>query len=127
MSDVIFFWNIKGLGSSRGRLKKLLNNFKVKLFAIVEPFLTEDRMHVMGNYLNMNYNFHISNETQGGKLWLFWNDPNIFDAMVCSNQSISGWVVLDGQKTLITFVYVKCSYVTRRALWKELEEMQMVD
>lgn len=68
MSDTIFFWNIRGLGSSRDRLKKLLNKFKVKLFAIVEPFLNEDRMHVLGNYLNMNYKSYISNEAQGGKL-----------------------------------------------------------
>lgn len=98
MSEMIFFWNIRGLGSSRGRLKKLLNKFKVKLFAIAEPFLNANRMHVLGNYLNMNYNFYISNEAQGGKLWLFWKDLMSFEVLVCSSQSISGWFMLDGKK-----------------------------
>lgn len=105
MSDTIFYWNIIGLGRSRARLKKFLKKFNPNLFAISEPFVAEDHMHDLGDFLNTNYNFHLSNEAQGGKLWLFWNDPNIFEVLGCSNQSISGWVVLDGMKTLVTFVW----------------------
>lgn len=121
MSDTLSFWNIRGLSRLRGRLKKLLKKFKANVFAIVKPFLTEECMYVLRIFLYLNNNYHCSNELQCGKLWLFWNDPNIYEVLKFSNQSISRWVVLDGQKIMVTFVYAKCSYVERGALWQEMD------
>ncbi|KAK3219916.1 hypothetical protein Dsin_013886 [Dipteronia sinensis] len=114
-----------GLGRSRGRLKKLINKFNVDLLAISETFAAEERMELLGNFLN--YHHFISNENQGGKLWLFWNDINAFEVISITTQMVSGWFIKDGQRMLVTFVYAKCSYVKRRELWRHLEESQVSD
>lgn len=52
MIDTIFSWNIRGLGRSRNRLKKLLYKYNIGLFAILEPFAAEDQMNQLGSLLN---------------------------------------------------------------------------
>ncbi|KAK0580059.1 hypothetical protein LWI29_035797 [Acer saccharum] len=123
--DTIFFWNIRGLGNSSGRLKSLIKKFNVDLFAISEPFAAEDRMVRLGNLLS--YHHFISNEIQGGKLWIFWKDFNAFEVTLITTQMVSGWFVKEGQRILVSFVYAKCSYAERRELWRHLEENQVSD
>lgn len=40
---------------------------------------------------------------------------------------VTGWLVMAGQRILISFIYAKCTYVERRELWKLLEEIQVAD
>ncbi|TXG69366.1 hypothetical protein EZV62_004301 [Acer yangbiense] len=114
-----------GLGNSSGRLKSLIKKFNVDLFAISEPFAAKDRMVRLGNLLS--YHHFISNEIQGGKLWIFWKDFNAFEVTLITTQMVSGWFVKEGQRILVSFVYAKCSYAERRELWRHLEENQVSD
>lgn len=52
-----------------------------------------------------------------------WNANQIFDVTSKSKQMITGWTHVNGQKTLVTFVYVRCSLYKRRSLWLELERL----
>lgn len=40
---------------------------------------------------------------------------------------ITGWLMLANQRVLLTFVYAKCTYAERRALWADLGHSQMND
>ncbi|KAK0593001.1 hypothetical protein LWI29_028893 [Acer saccharum] len=40
---------------------------------------------------------------------------------------ITGWLVLANKRLLLTFVYAKCTYTERRALWADLDPSQMND
>ncbi|KAK1575277.1 hypothetical protein Q3G72_004017 [Acer saccharum] len=40
---------------------------------------------------------------------------------------ITGWLVLANKRMLLTFVYAKCTYTERRALWADLDRSQMND
>ncbi|XP_035540358.1 uncharacterized protein LOC118344262 [Juglans regia] len=82
-------------------------------------------MASLGCYLDFNY--YASNANQGGKLWVFWNIPNIFEIVLCTTQSVSGWFKWDAHRVFVTFVYAKCSYVERRELWHDLEEWTVLD
>ncbi|KAK1587186.1 hypothetical protein Q3G72_010418 [Acer saccharum] len=79
----------------------------------------------LGNLLS--YHHFISNEIQGGKLWIFWKDFNAFEVTLITTQMVSGWFVKEGQRILVSFVYAKCSYAERRELWRHLEENQVSD
>ncbi|KAK1557069.1 hypothetical protein Q3G72_017380 [Acer saccharum] len=92
---------------------------------VMEPFAAEDRMVRLGNLLS--YHHFISNEIQGGKLWIFWKDFNAFEVTLITTQMVSGWFVKEGQRILVSFVYAKCSYAERRELWRHLEENQVSD
>ncbi|KAF5481513.1 hypothetical protein F2P56_002155 [Juglans regia] len=107
--------NIRGLRNSRGRLKKLLIKFMVSLFAISEPFVDDNRMASLGN------------ANQAAKLYVFWNNPNIFEVVLCTSQTVSGWFKWNAHRVIVTFVYAKCSYVDRRELWHDLEERTDMD
>lgn len=88
MIDTIFFWNVRGLGRSRKRLKNLASKFNASLVAISEPFTEAARMPILGNFLNFPY--CCSNEVEGRKLWIFWRVPIAFEILCCSAQMITG-------------------------------------
>ncbi|KAF5481500.1 hypothetical protein F2P56_002144 [Juglans regia] len=82
-------------------------------------------MASLGYFLDFNH--YASNANQGGKLWVFWNIPNIFEMVRCTTQTVSGWFKWDVHCVFVTFVYAKCSYVDRRELWHDLEEWTDLD
>lgn len=45
----------------------------------------------------------------------------------CTDQSITSQLVKNNKRVLITFVYAKCTYVTRRELWAEFDCWQSHD
>lgn len=59
-------WNIRGLGTSKKRLKKSKNRFKPCVLGIAEPFHSLDQLVYLKNYLN--FIDGITNEEFGGKL-----------------------------------------------------------
>lgn len=115
----IFYWNIRGLGTSKRRLKSLIIKKDINICVIAEPFVGHNRMAATGSFLNLNY--FCSNESMGGKLWIFGKELNEFQMVFCTSQTISGWLSWANQKLLITFVYAKCSYTEKRGLWEKLE------
>lgn len=46
-------------------------------------------------------------------------------ALHCPN--VTGSLVLANQRLVLTFVFTKCTYTERRALWADLEHRQMND
>ena len=79
MTDTIIYWNVRGLGSSKRRLKSLLAKNNVSICAIAEPFARENCMATMGNFLT--FNCFCSNETVRGKLWIFWKELDVFQVL----------------------------------------------
>lgn len=69
MIENIFYWNVRGLGRSKRRLKSLIIKKDINICAIVEPFAGNNCMAATGSLLNLNY--FCSNESMGGKLWIF--------------------------------------------------------
>lgn len=124
MIDNILHWNVRWLGSSRRRVKALIKKKDTTICAIAELFLGDNCMMDLGKFLHLN-SFLSNLVDGGGKLWVFWKDPNAFQVLFFTSQSITRWFFLDNQKVLITFVYAKCSYIERRELWKEMEERQV--
>lgn len=51
------------------------------------------------------------------------NESSSFIVASLSDQMISGQLVINGIKTMITFVYAKCSYYVHRRLQRELEQV----
>lgn len=84
------------------------------MVAISEPFAAEGKMHRLGSFLG--FTNLCCNEAKGGKLWLFWRDSHAFEEVCSSAQIISGWVMLENRKTLLTFMYAKCTQVEQRDL-----------
>lgn len=69
MMGNIFYWNVRGLGTSKRRLKSLIIKKDINICVNVEPFVGNNRMVATGSFLNLNS--FCSNETDGGKLWIF--------------------------------------------------------
>lgn len=51
MIGPILYRNIRGLGTSRGRLKKMVKKFKPKVVALVETFVDNSSMGILMGYL----------------------------------------------------------------------------
>ncbi|KAF5462658.1 hypothetical protein F2P56_018646, partial [Juglans regia] len=93
-----------------------------------EKCYDSDADHITANEKsNMKEDKALRKSQRGGKLWVFWNIPNIFEIVLCTIQSVSGWFKWDAHRVLVTFVYAKCSYVDRRELWHDLEEWTDLD
>lgn len=76
-------------------------------------------MASLGRFLNFN-SFN-SNELQGEKLWIFWKDVIMFQALFSTSQLVISWFSFMHQHILDTFVYAKCTYMKRWDLYRELE------
>ena len=66
MIDSILVWNIRGVGTSRIRLKKLVGRYKPKIVALLEPFQNLEGAHKLAT--SLNFDKIISNEMEGGKI-----------------------------------------------------------
>lgn len=72
------FWNIRGLGSSKGRLKRLVKNFKPKVITLSETFVDDSRMGILMRNLGLEKGS--SNQLKDSKIWILWErnvDVNI--------------------------------------------------
>ncbi|XP_040990989.1 uncharacterized protein LOC121238224 [Juglans microcarpa x Juglans regia] len=123
MIDTNLVWNLRGLATSRKRLKSLLKKHRVGIVEILEPFQDAGRMNRLASYLE--FPKFCSNESLGGKVWIFWKEIYDFGVVHMSNQAVSGWLCLASYRIMVTFVYAKCSQIERRGLWEELENVQV--
>ncbi|XP_042962740.1 uncharacterized protein LOC122297018 [Carya illinoinensis] len=114
------YWNIRGLGTSRGRLKKLVKSFNVKVVALAETFVDERKMDKIKKSLWLDNG--CSNQEKAGKIWLLWDKSVDVHVFRVSDQFMTAKVWEGNTVILLTFVYAKCSYGLRRKLWKDLEE-----
>lgn len=67
MIEPILFWNLRGLGTSKRRLVKLVHMYKPKIIALVESFLNDSHLSRLQTKEDS-----VSNEDSGGKIWLSW-------------------------------------------------------
>ncbi|XP_040996234.1 uncharacterized protein LOC121242446 [Juglans microcarpa x Juglans regia] len=102
-------------------LKEVGQEILISMLAISEPFVKEDSMFRFAQYLD--FSNYCSNEAIGGKMWVMWNGQDDFEVESMSDQMITGWVVVNGSKVLVTFVYVKCSFSDCMGLWFDLEAL----
>ncbi|CAI9755487.1 unnamed protein product [Fraxinus pennsylvanica] len=117
-------WNVRGVGTSQGRIGKLVKKHNVTILGIAEPFHREDKMKVLAQKIKLP-NF-ISNEKEGGKLWVFWSEDYKVDWVHFSNQALHGVFRKGEYKMLVSFIYAKCNALDRRTLWQELERIRMI-
>ena len=114
MIRLILYWNIRGLGTSQLRLKKLIKKFRPNIIALAEPFLMEEKIpRLLGR---LRCECFITNEAQGGKIWLLWNSTVSVHWLAASNQFVSVKVEENGQMFVLTVVYAKCNQLERKIL-----------
>ncbi|KAF5468900.1 hypothetical protein F2P56_013011 [Juglans regia] len=112
-------WNLRGLGSSRNRLKSLVKKNGVHIVGILDPFVDVDKMSRLASMLGLS-NF-CSNAEVDGKIWNFWSDDCGWEPLSMTNQVIIGSFLFGEEKLLISFNYAKCNSIERRELWQSLE------
>ena len=118
MIDPILVWNIRGVGTSKGRLKTLISKWRPKIVALLEHFQNIDVAKRLGRGLRFD-NF-ISNEAEGGKIWIF-GDSIIEARLVRMGRQFISLKVGEGAEIfLLTIIYAKCTMVERRSLWDAL-------
>lgn len=69
MTGNFLYWNVRGLGSSKRRLKSIIIKKDITLCAVGEPFINKNRLAGSSSFLSLNYS--CSNVSVGGKLWIF--------------------------------------------------------
>ncbi|KAG2725982.1 hypothetical protein I3760_01G090700 [Carya illinoinensis] len=121
MISPILFWNIRGVRSSKLRLRNIIKKFKPNIIALAEPFLREDKITtLLGKY---NCNSFVTNERHSGKIWLLWNSEISIQWLNGSNQFVSVKVEANRFVFILTIIYAKCNPVERKNLWEDLVEM----
>lgn len=66
MIGPILVWNIRGIGTSKGHLKKLLAKVKSKMVVFSEPFQNFDNAQRFMRFLH--FDNVITNEEEGGNI-----------------------------------------------------------
>ncbi|XP_042983328.1 uncharacterized protein LOC122312726 [Carya illinoinensis] len=111
------YWNARGLGTSRERLKNLVTKFHPKLVVIAKPMVSISRLDMWRDRLH--FDGCCSNVEEGGKLWLFWSQDLHLVVENMGDQFLTVRIT-NLNDFSITFVYAKCSYLERRRLWDSL-------
>ncbi|KAF5441792.1 hypothetical protein F2P56_037007 [Juglans regia] len=118
MIEPIFVWNIRGVGTSKVRLKKLIGKLKPKIVALLEPFQKLEVARRLA--LSLHFDNFLSNEVEGGKVWIFWDGSMKVNLIRMGEQFISLRVGEGFEKFLLTVIYAKCTRDDWRILWDEL-------
>lgn len=114
----ILSWNVRGLLSSRRRLKRLLRREHIHFLSIIEPFLASDRLDSFIRDFNFSGGY-ASSET---KIWILWSDSfevNVVldcDQFVFCNVRFIPWQFSFG----FIAIYAKHSRSERSHLWMQL-------
>ncbi|KAF5474951.1 hypothetical protein F2P56_006803 [Juglans regia] len=109
------FWNIRGIGTSKKRLRSLVRVHKPSVLFLAEPFRDNSHLSYWRNYFS--FSECLSNADKEGKIWCFWIAGLRVEVMGGSNQFIS---LMINSTVLISVVYAKCRYLERRVLWEDL-------
>ncbi|KAF5465360.1 hypothetical protein F2P56_015376 [Juglans regia] len=67
----------------------------------------------------------ISNETDGGKIWVFWKNELDVQVVRMSSQFVSLCITEGSNHFLGNFIYAKCNRLERQMLWEELNSDRM--
>ncbi|XP_042983286.1 uncharacterized protein LOC122312671 [Carya illinoinensis] len=114
-------WNIRGLGTSRRRIRSLVRKYEVSVLVVLEPFQEDSKLQSWA--ASLQFSNYCSNLKEGGKMWVIWKDEINLEILDINKQSMTAIVVDPGGSLRITFVHAKCSQAERRALWDNLKTM----
>ncbi|XP_022883248.1 uncharacterized protein LOC111399999 [Olea europaea var. sylvestris] len=112
-----------GSGHVKTEDGQLVGKHNVAILAVLEPFQSESRMRMLARKLK--FANCVSNEQEGGKIWIFWREEFVVDWVGASNQAIHDIFSKGSSTVIISFVYAKCSALERRLLWQELESIML--
>ncbi|XP_041001851.1 uncharacterized protein LOC121247553 [Juglans microcarpa x Juglans regia] len=100
----------------------MIKSHTPSVVAVAEPFVGEHGMSRLQQC--MDFGGGISNEGDGGKLWVMWKTNESIVVSCTTGQSITILAKEKDKQVAITFVYAKCSYLDRRKLWEDLSSMR---
>lgn len=114
----ILTWNIRGIHSSKARLRHILNKHCPLVVALLELFLSANKCPRWARWLHLPNFCH--NIDAGGKIWLFWVDRIDFQLISAMDQAVSGWFSYGNDRVFATFVYASCFQWQHGILWQYL-------
>ncbi|KAG7970202.1 hypothetical protein I3843_07G070600 [Carya illinoinensis] len=77
------------------------------IVALFEPFAREDKLKRLVS--SLGFDGYFCNEVEWGKIWILWRAPYDFEVASVSTQMIMGCLLLEGIRTLVSFMYAKCT------------------
>ncbi|XP_059295379.1 uncharacterized protein LOC132048699 [Lycium ferocissimum] len=123
--DEGFFTVKKGVKSKKAihRLKKIIHIHKIKIVAILEPFVSINKIDAYMRYLGFQYSLNNLN----GKIWFFWNSNYRTSIISNTDQQITIKMShsVSGKHLFITTIYAKCTAAERKDLWISLENVYL--
>ncbi|KAF5465148.1 hypothetical protein F2P56_015179 [Juglans regia] len=117
----VMFWNLRGIGTSKKRLRKLVRVHQPCVLFLAEPFGDDSQLSYWCDYFS--FSACISNADKAGKLWCFWVAGIQVDVVGGSDQYLA---LMINSNILISTVYAKCWYLDRRVLWEDLLNVNAV-
>lgn len=118
MIDNLMVWNVRGLGMSKWRLRKLVCKFCISVLAISKQFQAADKLHQWA--VSLQFPFAFSNADWGGKIWVCWKERIDMEVVGVSNQCITALFSDLNGSCLVFFVYAKCAQLDHRDLWDHI-------
>ncbi|XP_019181398.1 PREDICTED: uncharacterized protein LOC109176423 [Ipomoea nil] len=111
-------WNVRGLLSSRRRLKRLLRRKRIRFSAIIEPMLAQDRLSSMITELGFS-NGYASMES---KIWLLWTEDYEVEVVIDAEQFLCCNIIYLPWRFAFCYVAVYGSHTRteRLQLWEQL-------
>ncbi|MDD0148696.1 hypothetical protein PSY31_23705, partial [Shigella flexneri] len=80
--------------------------YNLFFFAVLEPMTSFDNAPTIGRRLS--FPSVISNEAEGGKIWLFSRADTVYSVILRIEQLLAFSAVWQGVNTLFVLVYAKC-------------------
>ena len=87
MLDNLIYWNCRGIGSSKVRLRAMLKVLKPTVLIVAEPFRQDCKLERWQGMLKFDASY--SNGDSDGKLWIFWNNEVHINILQDSNQHVT--------------------------------------
>src|SRR4051812_19417639 len=103
------FWNVRGLAgvSTASYLKRIIAKHKVCLCAISEPRIAFSRLRSINVFPGVVNG--ITNEDEGGQLWIFWRSDVVARLIHKTDQMITVEVSFNHKTFFVTAVYARCT------------------
>lgn len=121
---MIIIWNVRGAGkrSFAQSVRDLIQLHKVKLFVILEPRISGERMFRIIQNIGFSKYFIVEAEGFAGGLWMLWNDDELsVQVLECSHYTITSYIEYQHHGWLFTAVYASPQFTTRQLLWPYLD------
>ncbi|XP_019183742.1 PREDICTED: uncharacterized protein LOC109178660 [Ipomoea nil] len=111
-------WNVRGLLSSRRRLRRIIRREHINFVSIIEPWLDADQLDRFVREFHYSGGF-ASSET---KIWLLWSDSFDIEVVLDSDQFVlcKACYISWGFSFDFIAIYAKHTRTERALLWSQL-------